>query len=156
MIPEAASVGDGGLCTWRAAAARGVSFYLDAQGHLRLKHRGLSAEDLAALRRHRARIVAEWLWTRPAPPDRFVWDAAVADAVLAVAVELMAGARLAAADPAALEAAQAAVDAAWRDRDLPAVTRAAQAWTLCVYDRRARADPARDAQEDTQKRKEGL
>lgn len=79
-----------GLAHWSDAQQQGVSFYVAADGQLRLRHRGLTAEALEDLKAHRAVIVAEWLWTQEVPPT-LRWDPAIADAVLRYTAWCLAG-----------------------------------------------------------------
>ena len=119
--------------TWQEAHQRGVSFYVTPQGALRMKNAGLTASELAALRSHRAAVVAGWLWTVTEPPDPLDWDTAVVEAMMAQAVSWVAGPAFPPeADWTAVDRAEEALDQAWSRRSLPQWVRAVQAWVVAV------------------------
>lgn len=122
--------------TWADAQKQGVSFYVTASGQLRIRRGSLTAAGLEELKTHRATIVAEWLWSLTAIPSPIAWDGAIGEALLRLAVDAI--------GPAAaptegrwptIEAAQRAVDDAWKAEDLPGLVGSCQRWVVAVCDR---------------------
>lgn len=121
--------------TWSEAQQRGVVLFAASDGSIRLRPGTLTKSELETLRAHRATIVAEWLWSLNRVPNPIAWDGAIGDALLQLAV--------AAIGPSApslpdrwpeIEAAQCAVDQAWKAEDLPGLVTACHRWVAATCD----------------------
>ncbi len=130
---------------WAEAKRRGVVFYVSPAGAIRLKNPGLTLEELAVLRRHRAVIAAEWLWECDPPPDPVRWDAAIAEALLVVTVYWLSGVDVTANMIwSVIEDRQAAVDRAWAAQDVPRLITACHEWVFSFY-HQGQGEPSRAA-----------
>ena len=120
--------------TWDDAHAAGVeTFYVTPDGQLRMRQQGLSKDQLAAARRHRHQIVAEWLWTLADPLPTIAWDEDLAHAILSVAAQRMDGPSLSPhGDWALVHLTEAQLMGVWSTHSIAEIVRASQRWLTAV------------------------
>jgi hypothetical protein len=123
------------IATYEDFHARGLTLTADAAGRLHVRRHGhrLNAADLHDLQQYRARIAAGWLWELTELPPILAWDPTIAEALMAKAVDWVRGPAFPPdANWSLVEAADAALEEAWRAQDLTQWVPAVKTWTSAV------------------------